>query len=83
MLEIFIPTEIPGILSLHTIDSGFLSLIQDHFSATIQPFESPFFRGFHITVSNENQDIVTLCNGQFGTKYFMDYDWENTKIITL
>ncbi|OIP51977.1 hypothetical protein AUK10_04180 [Candidatus Gracilibacteria bacterium CG2_30_37_12] len=83
MLEIFIPTEIPDILLLHRVDSGFLALLQDNFVVTIRPFETRFFRGFHITSKDLTQDIVTLCNGTFGSEYFIDYDWENTHIMTL
>lgn len=82
MLEIFIPTEIFETLSIHVVSSRLLSLIKGHFAVTITPFESSFFRGYHIRTS-EFQDIVTLCNGQFGTGYFIDYDWKNTKIISL
>ncbi len=83
MLEIFIPTEIFEILSIHVVNSRLLSLIKDHFSVIITPFESSFFRGYHIRTTSEFQDIITLCNWQFGTGYFIDYDWQNTKITTL
>ncbi len=83
MLEIFIPTEIPDILSLHLIEPGFFSLVKAHFPVTITPFESPFFQGFHIQTTSESQDIVSLCNGSFWTDYFIDYDWQNSQITSL
>lgn len=83
MLEIFIPTEIPGTLSLHVVDPGFLSLMKDHFPVTVISFESTLFHGFHVISDTSLSDLVILCNGAFGEEYFIDYDWQNTEIQTL
>lgn len=82
MLEIFIPTEIPGILSLKQEDPGFLSLV-NRFSVTVYHWETRFFRGIHITTDKSFQELCILCNGTFGSEYFIDYDWEKQNIITL
>lgn len=76
MWEIFIPENIFDKISINKLSDNLLIQLQKHFDIReMSDFTSKYCYWKYIKVNNINQDILSLLNGEFGEKYFLDYDF--------
>lgn len=80
MLEIFIPTKLKNLKEINNISNNFLNIIKTNNNIKINNFESTFFEWLYIKSDIFLNDLIILCNWEFGDLYFLDYDIIKNKI---
>lgn len=80
MLEIFIPTKLKNLKEINNISNNFLNIIKTNNNIKINNFESTFFEWLYIKSDIFLNDLIILCNWEFGDLYFFDYDIIKNKI---
>jgi len=76
MLEIFIPTKIKNYSEINVLQKNFLDILENKFNdLKIEKFESKFFEWIKIYSKNFNENLIILCNWEFGENYFIDFDY--------
>ncbi|MCP4523225.1 MAG: hypothetical protein GY828_03325 [Candidatus Gracilibacteria bacterium] len=75
MGEIFIPEKLFGKIEITKLQDNFLALLGKHFEISeVSIFQTPLCTGQYFKVNRLNQDILSVLNGEVGTRYFIDYD---------
>ena len=75
MLDLFIPIRIHKYWNIQKISDNFLSVLATTFlEYTLIHFESDFFFGYKIVFPYFDEDIISLCNWEFWSRYYVDFD---------
>jgi len=85
MLEIFIPLTVKtNNLEINNISKLFLDTLKNNFSSLeLIDFESKYINWLKLQINKFDNDLVILCNWEFGEDYFINYDLiDNPNIIT-
>lgn len=85
MLEIFIPLTVKtNNLEINNVSKLFLDTLKNNFSSLeLIDFESKYINWLKLQINKFDNDLVILCNWEFGEDYFINYDLiDNPNIIT-
>lgn len=83
MFEIFVPTNIKNTLKIQDFPEKIRFLTEEKFSIKWNYFDSKILQWFNLTANSNLEELIIISNWSFGSRYFIDYDWQNNNIEIL
>lgn len=83
MFEIFVPINLKWVIHLQNFPNNLNPIIKREFWLEWNFFDSNLLDWFYISWDHHIDELIVVCNGLFGSMYFLDYDWQKNNIEIL